>query len=429
MTSLARRILPFCLTIAIAPGLASLSALPARAQDSQHIAAVVNDDIISAFDLEQRITLALASSGAPNTPEQRARARDAVLRGLIDETLQNQAAKAKGVEVSDAEVSDAIGRIAAGNNVPVEKFDAFLSQAGVARATLERQIRTQLAWQKLVGKELGPRIAVGQDAIDATMARLKASIGKPELLVSEIFLPVDTSVDDPQVKAQADRIVDEVRKGTPFRLLARQYSQATTAATGGDLGWVPMGQLPEEVEATLDRMQVNSVSDPIRAGGGYYIVGLRDRRQLSGLDPSLVKLDLRQMVFNVGPVPASAGTAADPGLQAAKQASAELKSCADLEQVAQRHGAVVKNEPGQVTLADVNAGYRPYVEPLAANQVSTPIKNGNSYLLIVVCNRENPTSSGPSRETVTDQLENAQLNMMARRYLRDLRRDATIEMR
>jgi peptidyl-prolyl cis-trans isomerase SurA len=429
MTSLARRILPFCLAIALATGLVPPPATPARAQDSQHIAAVVNDDIISAFDLEQRVTLALASSGAPNTPDQRARARDAVLRGLIDETLQMQAAKAKGVEVTDAEVADAIGRIAAGNNVPVEQFDAFLSQAGVARATLERQIRTQLAWQKLVGKELGPRIAVGQDAIEATMARLKASIGKPELLVSEIFLPVDTSVDDPQVRALADRIVDEVRKGTPFRLLARQYSQATTAATGGDLGWVPKGQLPEEVETTLDRMQVNTVSEPIRAGGGYYIVGLRDRRQLSGLDPTQVKLDLRQMLFSPGPVPASAGTAADPALQAAKQAAAEFRSCAELEQVAQRHGGTVRNDPGQVTLADVGANYRPYVEPLAANQVSPPIKSGNGFLLIVVCSRENPTSSGPSRETVTDQLENAQLNMLARRYLRDLRRDATVEMR
>ena len=425
MTPIVRR---FALAIVLA--LAAQGTAPqAGAQDSQGIAAIVNDEIISAYDLDQRISLALASSGAPNTPEQRARARDSVLRGLIDETLQMQAAKEKGVEIPDAEVQESIAGIASGNNVPPAEFDAFLEKAGVARSTLERQIRTQIAWQRLVGRELGPRLAVGQDAIEATMARMKANIGKPELLVSEIFLPVDTSVDEPQVHALAGRIVQDVRSGTPFRLLARQYSQATTAATGGDLGWVPQGQLPEEVEEALGRMEKNTVSEPIRAGGGYYIVGLRDRRQVSGLDPSLVKLDLKQVVFSLaGDTPASSGAAKDPGA-AALAVSREFKGCSNLADLARRYGGEAKDEPGQVTLADVTGSYRTMIEPLSSGQAAQPVRNGNALQVIVVCSRQNPTSAGPARETVVDQLEQAQLNMLARRYLRDLRRDATIEMR
>ena len=427
MTILARRLIALARPTAICLLLSTGLTAPARAQDSQHIAAVVNDEIISAYDLEQRVTLALVSSGAPNTEDQRARARESVLRGLVDETLQMQAAKAKGVEVPDQEVSDAIGRIAEGNNIPPDQFDGFLAQAGVARTTMEQQIRTQLAWQKLVGKELGPRLAVGQESIDEAINRAKASIGQPEVLISEIFLPVDTSVDEPQVKSQAENIVKEVRGGSPFRLLARQYSQATTAATGGDLGWVGQGQLPEDVEKAVSRMQTSTVSDPIRAGGGYYIIGLRDKRQVSGFDPTLVKLDLKQIVV---PIAAPQDQAAiDAALAEAKKTVAEVRGCGDLESVARRHGASAKDEPGKVTLADVQGAFRNIIEPLAAGQAAAPAKSGNSYQIVVVCTRENPSTFGPSRETITDQLEQAQLNMLARRYLRDLRRDATIETR
>ena len=427
MTLLARR--PIALARPAATCLLLIFGLvgAAAAQESQHIAAVVNDQIISAYDLEQRVTLALVSSGAPNTEEQRARARESVLRGLVDEALQMQAAKAKSVEISDQEVSDAVGRIAEGNNIPPEQFAAFLGQAGIAKTTLEQQIRTQLAWQKLVGKELGPRIAVGQESIDEAINRAKANIGQPEMLISEIFLPVDTSVDEPKVKAQADSIVKEVRGGSPFRLLARQYSQATTAATGGDLGWVGPGQLPEAVEKAASGMQTATVSDPIRAGGGYYIIGLRDKRQVSGFDPTLVKLDLKQIVLPIAAPQDQPAT--DAALAEARKVMAEIRGCGDLASIAKRHGATAKDEPGKVTLADVQGAYRNLIEPLGAGQAGAPAKNGNAYQIIVVCTRENPTTSGPSRETITDQLEQAQLNMLARRYLRDLRRDATIEAR
>jgi len=427
MTILARRLIalarPTALCLLLTVGLAAA----AVAQDTQNIAAVVNDEIISAYDLEQRVTLALVSSGAPNTEDQRARARESVLRGLVDEALQMQAARSKGVEIPDQEVSDAVGRIAEGNNIPPDQFNAFLAQAGVARTTMEQQIRTQLAWQKLVGKELGPRIAIGQESIDEAMNRAKASIGQPEVLISEIFLPVDTSVDEPKVKSEAENIVREVRGGSPFRLLARQYSQATTAATGGDLGWVGPGQLPEDVEKVVSRMQTATVSDPIRAGGGYYVIGLRDKRQVSGFDPTLVKLDLEQIMVPIAQPLDQAAT--DAALAEAKKAVAEIRGCGDLTGVAKRHGGTAKNEPGKVTLADVQGAYRNLIELLTVGQAGPPAKIGNSYQIVVVCARENPKTNGPSRDTITDQLEQAQLNMLARRYLRDLRRDATIETR
>jgi len=427
MTILARRLVVLARPLAICLLLNAGLATAAGGQESQNIAAVVNDEIISAYDLEQRVTLALVSSGAPNTEEQRARARESVLRGLIDETLQMQAAKSKGVEIPDQEVSDAVGRIAEGNNIPPDQFTAFLGQAGVARRTLEQQIRTQLAWQKVVGKELGPRIAVGQESIDEAINRAKANIGQPEVLISEIFLAVDATVDEPKVKHQAEDIVKEVRGGSPFRLLARQYSQATTAATGGDLGWVGPGQLPEDVEKAISRMQTATVSDPIRAGGGYYIIGLRDKRQVSSFDPTLVKLDLKQIIMPIAPPEDQA--ASDATLAEAKKVVAEIRGCGDLTSVAKRHGGSAKDEPGKVTLADVQGTYRNLIEPLGAGQAGAPAKNGSAYQIIVVCSRENPTTSGPSRDTITDQLEQSQLNMLSRRYLRDLRRDATIETR
>ena len=98
----------------------------------------------------------------------------------------------------------------------------------------------------------------------------------------EIFLPVDNPEQNDKVKKDAEEVEQQLHQGAPFPVVARQFSQHPTAATGGDMGWVNTGQLAPELDAALARMEVGAVSDPIRSTGGWYVLGLRERQEPLG---------------------------------------------------------------------------------------------------------------------------------------------------
>ncbi|WP_421862874.1 SurA N-terminal domain-containing protein [Parvibaculum sp.] len=115
-----------------------------------------NDQVVSSYDLDQRIKLVLLSSGIPNTPENIARIRGQVLRSLVDEHLQQQEAQRLNVEVAQEEVEKAFERIAQRSNMSVDQISAALEEGGVARSTLETQIRNDIAWNRVVQQQLRP---------------------------------------------------------------------------------------------------------------------------------------------------------------------------------------------------------------------------------------------------------------------------------
>ncbi|WP_245986947.1 peptidylprolyl isomerase [Azospirillum thermophilum] len=242
------------------------------------IAAVVNDEVISVSDVNARIRLALVSNGAAENPETRQRLAPQVLRQLIDERLQLQEAKRNGVTVSQADIDEAIKRIGEQNRMSRQQVEGMLKAQGVPVTTLQEQVRALLAWQRVMQRRMRQEIAIGEDEIDAAMERAKANIGKPEYLVAEIFLAVDTPDQDDDVRRTADRLVEEIRRGGNFAALARQFSQSAGAASGGDLGWVRSGELSNELDRSLATMRPGQLSAPVRTATGYHILLVRGQR-------------------------------------------------------------------------------------------------------------------------------------------------------
>jgi peptidyl-prolyl cis-trans isomerase SurA len=163
--------------LAMALALLLALAAPAAAQQVQAIAAIVNDQVISAFDVEQRTRLVIASTRLRDTPENRRRIRGQVLRNLIDETLQLQEAQRAGISVQGADVKRAFATLEQQNNMPPGGLVRFLEQAGIAQETLERQITSEIAWGRLIGRRISPTITIGDEEIDETLARLQSSRG------------------------------------------------------------------------------------------------------------------------------------------------------------------------------------------------------------------------------------------------------------
>ena len=246
------------------------------------IAAVVNQGAISISDLDERAKLIIISSGLPQTEEIYQKVRQQAIGSLIEEEIKLQEAAHLGLEVSDEEVEQGFATIAQQNNVPVEQFKEMVRRSGINKATMERQIRAQIAWTKVVQKQVRPKVFVSPKDIEDAIARMQANKGKKEYFLAEIFLPVEDPKAEKDVRQLANRLVGEIKSDkAPFFKVAQEFSKAAGASNGGMLGWVQAEQLGKDIAQTVEGMEKNSVSKPVRSVNGYHIMFLRDVRLIS----------------------------------------------------------------------------------------------------------------------------------------------------
>ncbi|MEK0082444.1 peptidylprolyl isomerase [Benzoatithermus flavus] len=263
----------------------------------QRIAAVVNDDIVTVQDLADRLDLALVTSGLPNQPEARRSLAPQVLRGVIDEKLELQEAKRLGLDVTEAEIDQAMDTIAARNNTTRADLVRYLTAHNIKPATLRSQLKAQIAWIKVIAREVRPRIVVTQEQIDLALKRGASGNGDTELLLSEILLPIYDRAQEGAVLDDARRLVATIRSGGDFAALARQVSVAASAENGGDLGWVRASSVLPDLRDKVMALQPGQVSDPVVSPAGVHIFQLRDRRNRAAnaaVDPDKVRQTLEQ---------------------------------------------------------------------------------------------------------------------------------------
>ncbi len=401
-------------------------ALPVPAQDVQRIAAIVNDDVVSARDIERRLDLVIRASGQPDNLDSRRRLRERVLRNLIDERLQLQEAQRRNIKVSDAELDRHFAFVAQQNNLTPERFEEQLRAGGVSREELTLQFQAELAWGKLVRQRILPTINVSDEEVQAAVARLREQAGQTEYLVSEIFLSIDQPDQEDEARRLAERLVDQVRRGTPFPVVARQFSQGSTAANGGAVGWVQLGTLPEEVDEALRRLERGQISEPIRTATGIYIVAVGDRRQILGADPGATRLTLKQIML---PLPPGDEAGRRARLEQLREAAASLTSCDDVEAKGKTIPGASSGSLGTVRQSDLPPNIRAAIADVGIGKASAPIETGSAAQVLAVCAREEAAAPKLDADQIRIGLVNRRADMMQRRYLRDLRRDASLEIR
>lgn len=402
------------------------SASHVSAQETQRVAAVVNDDIISLHDLEQRMRLALASSNLPDNMENRSRIAQQVLRGLIDEHLKTQEADRLKIAVAPAEIANGIATIERQNNMPKGSFEPYLKERGIDADTIHQQIRAELAWIRVVRHELIPDVHIGEEEIDARLAALKSNLGKPEYLVGEIFLSVEDLRHEAEVHNLADRLIEQMHQGAPFSALARQFSQ--TGAAGGDLGWVSEGMLDASLMGPLSKMDKGNITPPIRTIDGYHILLLRDRRIAGQNENAEALYDI--LTVQMPLLPSSTAAERAEELKRFKDATASGKNCDDLEsQIKQKMPSAEYNRATKVKESEIPPNIAGLINGLPQGQFSEPLEESGIRRLFAVCRRVEAKGGLPSRDDVRARLEDEQIDIMARRYLRDLRRAAFVEIR
>ena len=406
-------------------GLCLAAAAPARAQDVQRIAAVVNDQVISIYDLGRRLDLVIRSSGMPDNADQRRRLAPQVMRGLIDETLQSQEAARLSISVGQADIDVAIGQIEANNKLPKGGFGAFVSRQELTIDTVLAQMRPALAWQKLIARRVVPNIDIGEEDIDAVLTRIKERSGGTELRLAEIVLPIDDQGQVQDVVDLARRLVTQIRGGAPFTPIASQFSRSASAATGGDIGWMAEGQLSPADASAVAALKPGEPAEPIVEPDAVRILYLIERRIGGGGTGADIRVTLRQLGL---PIPAGATKAYTEALVSlASQIGSVAKDCPDFARLAAEQGSSQPVEPLEVRVGELADYLRAVIEGVPPGKAAPPVVVPGSVQLIMVCGRQ--TNEGPSRDDIREKLVRERVDMMSRRYLRDLRRAAFFDVR
>ncbi len=396
---------------------------------SESVVATVNDDLISTYDVVQRMRLLIVTSGIQPSEANIPDIQREALRSLVDEHLEMQELRVQGktqkfnLIATDAEVDDELTDIARSNNTSATQLLANLSAQGVGGDTFRDQLRAEISWRGWIRGRYGQRLQVGQDQINAFQKRLDAESGKPQYQISEVFIDANRAGGLPQAGQAATQLIGELQKGAPFAAVARQFSNLPSAANGGEVGWISTGEMAPEVDQALENLRPGQLSAPIAVKDGVYILLLKDRRA----GGSAMVVNLKQAAI------ALPKTATEDQVAAARAKLVlllpKLSGCDNLAVEAAKVDGVVSGDLGEAETKDLAPAFRDAAESLQVGQVSAPIRTDAGLHLIALCAKH----LGGAQQMTADQIQNRlygeELAMIAKRQLRDLRNTATIETR
>ncbi len=389
---------------------------------SEGVVATVNDEIISSYDLRQRLLLVIATSGVKVSQENLPELEQHALQTLVDERLQLQEFKHWGQKLDDADVEDDITAMAKENNMTKEQLLAGLHNAGVEPQTLRDQIRARTAWQMLVQGRYHDRAKIGADQVAKAMARIADASTKPQYLVGEIYIDANAVGGMDEATNGANQLVDQIVKGAPFQSVAKQFSNAPSAASGGDGGWLISGEIAPEVENALRQMRPGQLSKPIQTKDGVWIVYLREERAGGGI----TTVSLKQAAIRLDK------TATPEQVEAATKKLASLQgkmNCTNIDTVAGKVDGVVASDLGESSVADLAPEFQAAATAMKPGDVSAPIRTDVGLHLVALCDKKTAGAQMPSKEEIENKLYAQQMTMLMRRYLRDLHNAATIEVK
>ncbi|MFV0475059.1 MAG: peptidylprolyl isomerase [Pikeienuella sp.] len=382
---------------------------PAAAQTAFAPVVVVNDDVITYYDVTQRARL-LAMSGAQPSPQ----LNSAALEQLIDDRLRSQAGRRANIDASPEAIKGAVDEFAQRFGIDGAALLTRVDKSGVDRASFDNFLASQVVWRDLVNARFGSRATPSEVELDQEIA-LAASNNTKSYRLSEISLPSGPGQEN-EVRATIGRIMAELQRGASFTSLARRYSRAPSARNGGDVGWVPATVLPAELAELVAATAPGGVTPPFATPSSVSIYRVSESREDIPPWARESTVTLRRIA-----VPGDA----EDAHETARDLMDETNGCGGLPSVEGR--ATVESIDRKLVSA-LPGPVRDAVQFLQTGQASRPVRGENSVDVYVVCEK----SGGVDDETRTqlrEQIRTQRLTRLADGYLQDLRREAVIERR
>lgn len=256
---------------------------PERTTLVDRILAVVNTEVITQFDLSERVARAVRelrtrSIPAPNDAE----LRKQVLERMILEHVQLQLARETGLQIDDLQLDATIGRIAESNNMPLTEFRRTLERDGIPFNKFREEVRTEIILARLREREVDNKISVAESEIDNFMIdQTQAKNPSVEYNLSHILIRLPEQARPEQItqqRSRADEAVKRIKAGADFAQVVATYSDATDALEGGNMGWRTGDRLPELFAGAAAGLKVGEISEVLRSPAGFHILRLNEQR-------------------------------------------------------------------------------------------------------------------------------------------------------
>jgi peptidyl-prolyl cis-trans isomerase SurA len=388
-----------------------------KSQDIQAIAVIVNDEVISRYDVNQRVRLILVTSGIPATEENVKRIEEQAIKALIDEKIQIQEAIKLEVPDSPDEINLMLDNIARGNQTTAEGILESITSQGVNSETLLNQIKSELLWNKIVRGRFGSYINISDEEVNIIYNRTIQNINSSQYDISEIFIGFEDESEEREAKELTERLIEQLKNEIAFEPVAQQFSQAPSSGQGGFIGWVSEGQLDPDIISNIKNIEIGSVSNPIKTVNGYYIIKLNGKSEEGGKNPMKNQYDLISVSFSI------------EDKIMAKDFSENFVSCKRLDDLLESYNQKEVNVIGKRLLQELPKEiHNELLEKNAGNALSPRFSEENIDI-ILICDRKDDIGIQVNRDIIEDNIYSQKMGMMSRRHLRDLRRDAVIEYR
>lgn len=397
------------------------TAVAAPITQTSSIAVIVNQDPITKEDIQKRAIFVLLSSGkdvTALTPQLLSQVQEA----LIQEKLQRQIASRLEIKVTQEDINRELTQIAKENNMTLEQMKIFFTEKGVSIATLAERIKTNMLWMKAIGSAFSYHIKVTDKEIDEELARLQANEAKEQLLLSEIVLFVNDPSKQASVQAKMQSLLNDLKAGTPFHVIARNFSEAPSSAQGGVTGWIPKDLAPSAAIS----LAMGQYSEPILQGNRYIIYYCNDLKKPGEAAASEAKIS-----FNIAKFEAPADVDVPPAELAEFLSKApNIEGCEVFKQTAEQHkGQVVENT--NVSAANIHEEMMKILSQTEILKVSQPIRVSPAEIIMMMpCTRKTVAKSViPSRVEVKRMLLNKKIQTQAESQFNKIKSTATIEYR
>lgn len=386
------------------------------------IVATVGEEVITSTDLTERVALVMAMNDIPASPANIQKVTPRVVQSLIDETLQLQEAKRSSITVSDEELAEAIKGIGVrGQN---KSMQDLIRERGLSMRTLEQQIRAQLAWKKLVQRKLRRNVSISQDELERAQLAAANAPAEEEFRIQALEFPVGNAQAATSVEKQVEDVLIELKSGAEMAAIAaREMPQSGVRYSQPN--WVPESQLPPALQQTLRGLKAGELTPPLRSGRAIQLLQMMERRGAPKLDDT-TEYALKQITIAVPETRDKASLStlrnvatslrADPG-DCLSEAVPETALPVQVNFVRTRVGAL---SPQQ----------RSIVSHLEVGEVSEPLLGPDALRLVVMCEKIEPAGGAlPDADKIRQQLFAEKLELEAEKHLRNLRRDASIDIK